>query len=157
MSQDLCQYDGLGDLKGAQTLIWDTSKIDIISDIINIPLPNESQDIILVSEVFEHLSDPLRALDELCRILKPLGTLIITTPFCSPVHFSPEFYTSGFSEYYYKHHLTLRGLKIKELIANGDWFSVHKEFSQSFPMMAIRNKDKLFFCFYNIFSSIIIS
>lgn len=138
VSQDVCQYDGTGDNQGLQTGTWDTSKIDIISDIINIPEDNDSFDIILCSEVFEHLTDPLKALDEFSRLLKPNGKLIITAPFASFVHFAPYHFSSGFSQYWYQHHLPIRGFQIIELKPNGDWFSCFKQELLRLPSMSRR-------------------
>jgi len=123
VSQDFCQYDGEGDGKGLQKGQWDTSRIDIVCDINTIPEPDASFDAILCSEVFEHLPDPTKALDEFARLLKPGGTLILTAPFASLVHFAPYHYCSGFSSYWYEHHLTQRGFLIEELTPNGDWFA----------------------------------
>src|SRR5580692_2586535 len=89
VSQDFGQYNGKGDQRGLQTGSWSYSGIDIVSDITDIPEPDASFDAILCTEVFEHIPDPLRALDEFRRILKPGGTLILTAPFASLVHFAP--------------------------------------------------------------------
>jgi ubiquinone/menaquinone biosynthesis C-methylase UbiE len=122
-SQDFNQYTGGGLDEGLQTGQWDTSRIDLISDITAIPAPNASFDAILCSEVLEHVPEPTHALDEFLRLLKPGGTLILTAPFASLVHFAPYHYCTGFSRYWYEHHLTSRGFKIKELTPNGDWFA----------------------------------
>jgi SAM-dependent methyltransferase len=123
ISQDFCQYEGSGDSQGLQTGQWDTTQIDLVCDIINIPEPDASFDAILCSEVLEHIPDPTLALDEFRRLLKPGGTLILTAPFASLVHFAPYHYCSGFSRYWYEHHLAKRGFQVSELTANGDWFS----------------------------------
>ena len=123
VSQDFCQYDGVGDSQGLQTGAWDTSGIDLVSDITNIPEPDASFDAILCTEVLEHVPDPTKALDEFSRLLKPGGKLILTAPFASLVHFAPYHYCSGFSRYWYEHHLALRGFKIEKLTSNGDWFA----------------------------------
>ena len=123
VSQDFCQYDGRGDTKGLQTGNWDTSRIDLVCDITAIPEPDVSFDVILCSEVLEHVPDPTKALDEFARLLKPGGKLILTAPFASLVHFAPYHYCSGFSRYWYEHHLTNRGFSIEELVPNGDWFA----------------------------------
>lgn len=123
VSQDFCQYDGRGDGTGLHGGAWDTSRIDVVCDITAIPEPDDSFDVVLCSEVLEHVPDPTNALDEFGRLLKPGGKLILTAPFASMVHMAPYHYCSGFSRYWYEHHLPSRGLKIEELTANGDWFS----------------------------------
>ena len=123
VSQDFAQYDGGGDGKGLQTGQWDTSRIDIVCDIISIPESDASFDAILCSEVLEHVPDPAKVIDEFSRLLKPEGTLILTAPFASLVHFAPYHYCSGFSRYWYEHHLPQRGFEITELSPNGDWFA----------------------------------
>ena len=69
VSQDFAQYDGVGDGKGLQTESWDISKIDIVSDIVDIPEPDEAFDAIMCTEVFEHLTNPILALKEFSRLL----------------------------------------------------------------------------------------
>ena len=123
ISQDFGKYNGAGDGKGQQTVTWDTIDIDLICDITSIPEPDSAFDAILCTEVLEHIPEPTEALDEFARLLKPRGRLILTAPFASLVHFAPYHYCSGFSRYWYEHHLAKRGFKIIELTPNGDWFS----------------------------------
>lgn len=136
VSQDVCQYEGKGDAQGLQTGTWDTSKIDLVCDILNVPEPDASFDVILCSEVFEHLPDALKALDEFARLLKLGGELIVTAPFSSLVHFAPYHYATGFSRYWYEYHLPLRNFEIHELKPNGDWFSYVKQEMLRLPAMA---------------------
>jgi SAM-dependent methyltransferase len=123
VSQDFCQYNGTGDGKGLHSGHWDTSRIDLVSDIIAIPERDASFDAILCSEVLEHVPEPTKALDEFSRLLKPGGKLILTVPFASLVHLAPYHYCSGFSRYWCEHHLLQRGFRIEELVPNGDWFA----------------------------------
>ena len=127
VSQDFGQYTGeAGDAptEGLQNSKWDTSGIDLISDIVNIPAPDSSFDVVLCSEVLEHVPEPDRALNEFSRLLKPGGMLILTAPFVSNVHMAPYHYCSGFSKYWYEHHLAKRGFELKELTPNGDWYGL---------------------------------
>lgn len=141
VSQDVCQYEGIGDAKGLQTGTWDTSKIDLVCDIVAIPQQNASFDVVLCSEVFEHIPDVPMALDEFARLLKPGGKLIITAPFASLVHFAPYHYATGFSRYWYEHYLPSRNFEIQELTPNGDWFSFAKQEILRLPGMARRYGD----------------
>ena len=56
-------------------------------------------------------------------VRRPGGKAIITAPFASIVHFAPYHFASGFSRYWYEHHLPAKGFRIDELTANGDWFA----------------------------------
>ncbi len=141
VSQDVCQYEGKGDEQGLQTGTWDTSQIDLVCDIVDIPEPDASFDAILCSEVFEHLPDPLKALAEFERLLRPGGKLIVTAPFASLVHFAPYHYATGFSRYWYQCHLPQANFEILELSANGDWFSYLLQEIRRLPGMARRYRD----------------
>lgn len=123
VSQDSANYTGKGDSTGLQTGKWDAAKVDIISDIASIPVPDQSFDAILCSEVFEHIPEPSKALKEFARVLKPNGELILSAPFAALTHFAPEFYSNGYSEYWYRRMLPESGFKINKIIRNGTYFS----------------------------------
>jgi len=122
VSQDFAQYDGKGNRKGLYKGSWDQSKLDIISDITDIPEPDASFDTIMCVEVFEHLPEPIKAIKEFARLLKPKGQLIITAPFCSLTHFAPYHFYSGFNRYFFEKHLTSNGFKIIDIQENGNFF-----------------------------------
>ncbi len=64
--------------------------VDIIATITDVPLPDSSVDVILCTEVLEHVSDTYGAFAELARLLKPGGYIILTTPFHYPLHHEPN-------------------------------------------------------------------
>jgi 2-polyprenyl-3-methyl-5-hydroxy-6-metoxy-1,4-benzoquinol methylase len=57
-----------------------TNSKRVVGDVANLPFEDASFDIVLSTEVIEHLAQPERGVRELCRVLKPRGQLIITTP-----------------------------------------------------------------------------
>lgn len=123
VSQDFCQYEGSGNGKGLQTSEWNTDMIDIVSDITDIPVEDDSFDVILCSEVLEHIPHPEMAIREFSRILKKGGQLILTAPFASLTHFAPFYFCSGFSEYWYNTNLPEYGFEVDEIVSNGNYFS----------------------------------
>jgi len=120
VSQDFGQYDGEGNTVGLQMDHWDNSRLDIVSDICSIPVADNSFDAVMCIEVLEHVPDPVAAIRELDRILRPGGTLVVTAPFCSLTHFAPYHFSTGFSRYFYETHLS--DYEILDLAANGNYF-----------------------------------
>jgi 2-polyprenyl-3-methyl-5-hydroxy-6-metoxy-1,4-benzoquinol methylase len=121
VAQDVAVYDGSGDV-GFQNPGWSFEKVDIICDIVDIPQPDASFDAVLCTEVLEHLPDPVRALDEMSRLLRPGGMMIITAPFWSMTHQAPFHFATGFNRFFYEHHLARLGFDIVELTPNGNYF-----------------------------------
>ena len=119
-SQDICQYKG-GDLSsGMHEKSWNTDEIDIVSDICNMPLPDNSVDNILCTEVLEHVHDPIKALNEIYRVLKPGGKLILTVPSFSLIHFAPYHFYTGFTRYFCTDLLDNLGFKVLEFKKSGN-------------------------------------
>jgi len=121
-SQDFGQYDGKGDGSALQMGNWDQSDLDYLCDIVDIPVKDGQFDSVMCTEVLEHVPDPVRAIEELARIIKPNGYLLLTAPFNSLTHFSPYHFSSGFNRYFYEHHLKRLGFKIIDCTANGNFF-----------------------------------
>ncbi len=122
VSQDFAEYDGKGDAAALQTGDFDYGNLDLISDITAIPEPDASFDVIMCIEVLEHLPDPVQAIKEFSRLLKPGGQLIMTAPFSSLTHFAPYHFSSGLNTYWYKFHLIENNFDSPELIPNGNFF-----------------------------------
>lgn len=53
--------------------------------------------------------------------------MILTAPFASNVHMAPYHYCSGFSKYWYEHHLAQRGFRIQTRTAHGDWYAMLRQ------------------------------
>ncbi|MEM7682289.1 MAG: class I SAM-dependent methyltransferase [Planctomycetota bacterium] len=135
VTQDFAQYDGQGDGRGGQVKGWSNRGIDWACDITALPTEDASFDAVLCTEVLEHVPDPVAAIRELCRVLKPSGVLLITAPFVSNTHFSPYHFCTGFNRSFYETHLQQAGLEIERLEANGGFFDlVSQEVSRTGQM-----------------------
>lgn len=123
ISQDFGEYDDLEFEEGLQIKGWHSQKVDIISDVISIPLDDNSVDAILCSEVFEHIKNPIKALGEFARLIRHNGILLLTAPVCSITHMAPYYYANGFSKYWYEENLQEAGFEILEIKPRGNWFT----------------------------------
>jgi 2-polyprenyl-6-hydroxyphenyl methylase/3-demethylubiquinone-9 3-methyltransferase len=52
----------------------------VVASILELPFADRSFDVVLCTEVIEHTPDPGRAVRELARMVRPGGTLVLTTP-----------------------------------------------------------------------------
>jgi SAM-dependent methyltransferase len=66
--------------------------VDILLDVQKIDLPDESAGTVICCEVFEHITDPRAAIQEIYRILKPGGIAIISSPMHYHIHEEPHDY-----------------------------------------------------------------
>lgn len=67
-------------------------EVDVVGDAHNQPFKDNEFDIILCTEVLEHLSEPKMAISEMRRLLKQNGKLLLTTRFIFPLHDTPQDY-----------------------------------------------------------------
>jgi SAM-dependent methyltransferase len=72
--------------------------VDLVGRADSIPAPDRSFDVVLCTQVLEHVPNPLESLREFHRILPPGGRLLATVPFAWEEHELPHDYyryTSG--------------------------------------------------------------
>jgi len=83
---------------------------EIIGDALNLPVKSNSVDIVLCSQVIEHVPDPKKLVEESYRVLKSGGGLILTGPFYWPLHEEPNDYYR-FTSYGFEYLLKTAGYK----------------------------------------------
>lgn len=123
IAQDFGEYKPETSTTALQSRKWIYPSNYIKCDITDMPLEKESMDVVLCTEVLEHIQDPILALREFSRIVKKGGKVILTAPFASLVHMAPYYYSSGFSRYWYEENLNAVGFNILEIQSYGDYFS----------------------------------
>ncbi|MEK7531788.1 MAG: methyltransferase domain-containing protein [Patescibacteria group bacterium] len=65
---------------------------DIVGDIHHLPLPSNSLDAVFCLAVLEHVEDPWKAMDEMLRVLKPGGKILLYIPFLYYYHAERGYY-----------------------------------------------------------------
>ena len=65
------------------------SKVDFYWDGTTLPFPDDSFDAVVAFEVFEHVFQAADTLEELRRVLRPGGNLVLSTPFMFGEHEEP--------------------------------------------------------------------
>jgi ubiquinone/menaquinone biosynthesis C-methylase UbiE len=119
-THDFAQYEGTQE--GLMTDSWNYGEIDYVSDITAIPVESESFDVVLCTEVLEHVPEPIAALEEMSRVLRPGGRLFVTAPLGSGAHQEPYHYYGGFTRHFYATMLPRFDMELVELRPNGGFF-----------------------------------
>jgi SAM-dependent methyltransferase len=66
--------------------------VDVVGDARSMPFCDASMDVVLITQVLEHIPDPIAVIGEIRRVLKPGGTLLLSVPSIFPQHGSPGDY-----------------------------------------------------------------
>jgi SAM-dependent methyltransferase len=108
-----CEYrsQDLRPLQGEQLRFGGYGHIDYVSDLASIPVPENSFDAVLCTEVLEHHPEPIKVVYELARIVRPGGTLILTAPLGSGIHQEPYHFYGGYTPWWYERFLTAAGFE----------------------------------------------
>lgn len=112
-AQDFAQYEGTE--HGPLRETWNYATLDYVCDITQIPVDDGSFDAVLCTEVLEHVSDPISALRELCRVTGAGGRLFLSAPLGSGIHQEPYHFFGGFSPYFYQKYLAEFGFEVVEI------------------------------------------
>ena len=78
------------DFKAFNLDLFFGEEIDIQGDLLNLPIKDEAIDTIVCTGVLEHVSDPLKAVDEIYKALKIGGRIFLETPFIQTIHAAPK-------------------------------------------------------------------
>ena len=68
-------------------------RAEVIGSASDVPFKTGSFDTVLCTEVIEHVSEPWLVMDQISRVLRPGGVLILTSPLIARIHGAPrDFY-----------------------------------------------------------------
>jgi SAM-dependent methyltransferase len=106
--------------------------LDYQSDITAIPVPDAAFDVVLCTEVLEHVPEPIPALHEMVRILRPGGSLLISAPLGSHLHQEPYHFYGGYTPHWYSRFLPAAGCEVTSIESNRGFFSFFGQEAQRF-------------------------
>lgn len=99
--------------KASQVLCTDIQageNVDLVADAHDLPFEDEAFDQVVAIEVLEHLKNPGQAVQEIARVLKPGGEIVVSIPFMFRVHGDPHDYqrltSSGLQKLFETHFAT---------------------------------------------------
>lgn len=124
------------------------TKLDYTSDVTAIPVPEASFDVILCTEVLEHVPEPILALKEFGRILTGEGTLLLSAPLGSRLHQEPFHFYGGYTPHWYEHFLVEAGFSVESIERNMGFFSYFGQEGQRFSAL-IDPRRTAHLCFSN--------
>ena len=122
-------------LEGSQLRYGGYGIIDYVCDINSIPVAAASFDAILCTEVLEHLPEPISAVRELARLLRPGGRIFLTAPLGSGIHQDPFHFYGGFTPHWYRRFLFEAGFEHIRIEANGGFYRHFGQESLRFILM----------------------
>jgi len=119
-----------------------SNTVDVFATADKLPFTHASFDVVLLTQVLEHLEEPILALNEIKNVLKENGVLILAVPFLYPVHEAPrDFYR--FTEFGIKYLANKTGFSIEVIKpVSGFWITFF-----SFLSIYILRKSKLLYFF----------
>ena len=109
-----------GKTTGLHSASWDYPTHDFLCDILELP-DTARADLILCTEVLEHVPDPIRVLEKLSKMVNPEGYVVITVPFCSLMHQAPYWFQAGLSPFWFEYWAKEFDIEVVELTVYGDY------------------------------------
>jgi len=115
-----CEYKAqdFAQLKSDQLRHGGYAPIDFVCEANAIPVPNASFDVIICTEVLEHVPEPIAVVREFGRIIATGGRLILTAPLGSGIHQEPYHFYGGYTPYWYRRFLQEAGFDSIAVTAN---------------------------------------
>jgi ubiquinone/menaquinone biosynthesis C-methylase UbiE len=126
-----CDYKA-HDFAAEPNTVGHYTSLDYCTDILSLPVPNERFDVVLCTEVLEHVPEPIAAVREMARVLKPGGLLLVSSPLGSELHQDPFHYYGGYTPHWYRRFLPAAGIEIENIAANRGFFSYFAQEGQRF-------------------------
>lgn len=125
LEKNIQSYIGVDDIHTPHL----NNQIDIFADAGRLPFKKEYFDLVLLTQVLEHVKSPSEVLVEIRRVLKTGGVLLISWPFLFPIHEEPRDYFR-YTEYGMRYLGQQSGFQVVSIKAlSGFWITYFSFFS----------------------------
>ena len=100
---------------------WDYSRLDLLGDLERLPLAAATFEAAVNIVTLEHVRRPQQVMDELGRVLRPGGRLLLVAPLMWEVHQAPHDYYR-YTRHGLEHLLTTAGFAVRRIDPIGGFF-----------------------------------
>jgi SAM-dependent methyltransferase len=101
--------------------MWDYSRLDCVADLARLPFPNDRFDASLNVVTLEHVPEPRAVVEEIMRVLRPGGQLLVIVPAAWELHQPPNDYYR-FTRYGMRYLLDAAGCSHIRIVPMGGFF-----------------------------------
>jgi SAM-dependent methyltransferase len=113
------RYVALDDRRGDAK--WDYGGLDVVGDLLRMPLRDAAVDVVLCTETLEHIAEPGAFLRETARVLRPGGRLFLTAPLQFREHQEPHDYFR-YTRHGVRRLLDAAGFAVESIDPEGGYF-----------------------------------
>ena len=128
-----------------------TFQLDYVCDAAHIPEASDSFDVILCTQVLEHVPDPFAICGECCRLLKTGGWFLVSVPQTNEIHEPPHDYFR-YTKYGIEELARRSGFGVKEIESLGGYWTMRVRDSQRFLITTFHLYQRpIILCFFSLY------
>lgn len=90
------------------------TELDHVCDVTDLPMADRTYDLVFCSQTLEHVTEPIKALSEMRRVVKPGGTVWLSAPLFYAEHERPYDYWR-YTKYGWRHMAGQAGLRVRNI------------------------------------------
>lgn len=126
----------------AESVHDDARGSDLIASADRLPVDDASFDVVVLTQVLEHVPEPGAVMGELHRVLRPGGTLLLTAPLAWELHEAPhDFYR--YTRFGLEHLAQAAGFERIEIVERNDSFTTLGQLMRNVAFTMGRAQDGL--------------